>query len=160
VRNAVQRCDGSEGAYIISAYITFTAAASDSSSTSLLVYGEDTDDSSAFAVAKNDISSRTRTTTSVSWNSVSPWTSGNTYRTPDHRFIVQGLVNRVGWSSGNSLSILLNGISGNRRAKSYDNSTSQCPLLHIDYIVIEKPVRRRKQTPRAAPNNSNYSLES
>ena len=62
------------------------------------------------------------------------WTRNATYQTPNMSNVVQEIVNRGGWSSGNAMVFIISG-SGHRTAESYDGSTSKAPLLHIEYAA-------------------------
>lgn len=77
----------------------------------VVFHGEDVDDSAVLTSANFDISSRTNTTASVSW-SVPDWVSvsdeGAAQLTPDLSSIVQEIVDRLGWVSGNDMTIMLN----------------------------------------------------
>jgi hypothetical protein len=95
------------------------------------------DNAAAFTTSSYNVSSRTKTTASVSW-APSSWntvgTAGANERTPDIKDIIQEIVNRSAWSSGNSMVIIVTGTSGSRRcAEAYDGNSSQAPLLHIEY---------------------------
>jgi hypothetical protein len=72
----------------------------------------------------------------VGW-SPAAWTSvgqaGVDQRTPDIALIVQEIVDRPGWSGGNSLVVIITG-TGKRAAESYNGSSSGAPLLYIKYI--------------------------
>lgn len=133
------------GAYITSAYVKFTARDTESSAANLTVYGEAIDNSAVFTTGGSNISNRARTSASAAWNPVASWTLGTAYNTPELRSIVQKIVNRSSWTSGNSLSILFksNNTGSRRRARAYDDSTTLAPLLHVEYIVIQPPVATR-----------------
>ena len=57
-----------QGAYIISAYVTFTANNTDAGNFSTTVYGEAADNSSVFTTSSSNISSRSRTSAAVVWS--------------------------------------------------------------------------------------------
>jgi|GEM_PF-1973088 len=59
-------------------------------------------------------------------------TEGDPPQTPDIKTIVQEIVNRPGWIDGNAMVFMLEG-SGDRDAKTYDNSSGEAPLLHVAY---------------------------
>jgi hypothetical protein len=107
----------------------------DSQVPSLTIQGEDTDDAPAFTCSKRNISSRPSTTAAVAWSPV-PWTTvgeaGPDQRTPDMALVIQEIVNRSGWSSGNSLVVIISG-TGERVAESYDGDPGGAPLLHVEY---------------------------
>ena len=125
------------GATIFDAYIQFKVDETDSGATSLTISGEGRDDAPTFGSTHRNISSRLRTTTSVSWSPVA-WTTlgqaGPDQRTPSIASVIQELVSRSGWSNGNSLVIIITG-TGQRTAVSYDWDQAGAPLLHVEYTV-------------------------
>ncbi|MFC1600669.1 6-bladed beta-propeller, partial [Patescibacteria group bacterium] len=125
-----------QGATIQSAYIQFSVDETTSETTNLTIHGEDSDSPNTFSSSDNNISNRTKTSSSVSWNP-SSWTTrwddgGPDQQTSDIRSVVQEIVDRPGWSSGNSLVIMISG-TGKRVAESYNGYPSKAPLLHIEY---------------------------
>ncbi|MCW8884570.1 MAG: VWA domain-containing protein, partial [Motiliproteus sp.] len=133
-----------QGSTISSAVASFTADADSSDTTSLTIYGHDTDQSSQFSTTADNLGSisRPRTTASVSWSSsggLTAWVDGSTYDSPDLTSIIQEIVNRSGWCGGNSLSLILTGSAGLRIAKSYENDPSQAPQLDITYDPASNP---------------------
>jgi hypothetical protein len=58
---------------------------------------------------------------------------GATQRTPDLENIVQEIVSRAGWYSGNALAILIEG-SGHRTARAFDSDSAGAALLHVEYV--------------------------
>jgi hypothetical protein len=54
------------------------------------------------------------------------------YQTPDIKTIVQAIVNRTGWESGNDMSFIITG-SGYRRAYSVEGSSYYAPMLHVEF---------------------------
>ncbi|HYN87039.1 MAG TPA: FG-GAP-like repeat-containing protein [Ardenticatenaceae bacterium] len=123
------------GATITRAFIEFESDEIDSGATSLLFYGEASDRPAAFSYGSEDISSRSRTTASVRWEDVPAWTAvGSRQRTIDLSPIVQEIVNRSGWASGNPLAFIVTG-SGERTAKAYETAAEAAPLLHIEYTT-------------------------
>ncbi len=133
-----------QGTTILSASIQFTTDETNSGSTSVTVRGEDTDNASGFSGANSNISNRTLTTASVGWNSIPAWNtvgqSGTNQQTPDLTSIVQEIVNRGGWNSGNSMAFVVNG-SGERTAESYNGSAGQAAVLTImaDFTPVPMP---------------------
>ncbi len=128
-----------QGASISSASIVFTADETHSDDTDLVIHGQASDDAPAFDSADNDISARSQTSASVAWNNVAPWSTVHaTYQSPDLAPIVQEIVNRTGWSSGNSLAVLIDG-SGKRTAESYNGEPDMAPRLLVDYGSGQPP---------------------
>jgi len=48
--------------------------------------------------------------------------------------VIQEIISRPGWQSGNALAIIISG-SGTRTATAYNKSPAAAPLLHIKYTV-------------------------
>ncbi|MCP4276038.1 MAG: hypothetical protein GY779_06775, partial [Gammaproteobacteria bacterium] len=126
---------------ITNAYIDVTARHSHSEDTDITIRCEDTDDATTFTSSVNDISGRTETSVSVTWNSIPGWTEGSLYQTPDLSSIIQEVVDRPGWSSGNSIVILfeLTDPGGKRCIKSHDSSSVDAALLHVEYSGTDLP---------------------
>ncbi|MGB5927733.1 MAG: fibronectin type III domain-containing protein [Cyclobacteriaceae bacterium] len=128
-----------EGATVTKAYVQFTTDEATTGGSSLLIRGEDVNHSPAFSTSSFNVSSRTKTSASVNW-SPAGWSSvgasGTAERTPEIKGIIQEIVNRSGWSSGNALSLIITG-TGKRTAESYDGSASSAPLLYVEYTKEE-----------------------
>jgi hypothetical protein len=124
-----------QGAAITNAYVQFQVDETHTVATSLTIQGEDTDNATTFLNSKHNISSRPRTTASALWNPA-PWTSkgeaGPNQRTPNIASIIQEVTNRSGWSSGNSLVLIVTG-TGERAAESFNGDQAGAPMLHIEY---------------------------
>jgi hypothetical protein len=58
--------------------------------------------------------------------------AGIDQRTPDLSPVIQAVVSREDWSTGNSIAIIVDG-SGRRTAKSYDGGAATAPLLHVEW---------------------------
>ena len=125
-----------QGATITSAYVQFTTDETNSGTTNLTIRGEDSNNASAFTSSNGNISSRALTSASVAWNNVPAWNrvgqASSNQRTPDLKTIIQEIVNRNAWQSGNAMVIIISG-TGERTAESYDGSASNAPLLVVNY---------------------------
>jgi len=135
------------GQTISKAYIQFTAdpILGYSSSVTFTIQGEAADYSSAFTTAAYDISSRTKTTASVSW-SPAAWTAGAAgaaEQTADITSILNEIIARPGWNANNAISLIFTGASGIRRAESYEGGAAKAPVLHIecDGDVVNNDIR-------------------
>jgi hypothetical protein len=126
-----------QGATITNAYVQFTTDETNSGATSLTIRAEDENNASAFSESRYNVSSRRQTAAAVNWQPAA-WNSvglaGSDQRTPNLKSLVQEVVNRSDWNSGNSLVLMVTG-SGERTAESHDGSNSKAPLLHIDYTI-------------------------
>lgn len=99
-----------QGATIISAHLQFMADDDGDDPCQVTIYGEDIGNALIFdeSIAYN-ISSRTTTTESVVWD-IPAWVDldrGDAQKTPDLRAIIQAIVNRTDWVSGNAMSFQL-----------------------------------------------------
>ena len=89
------------GSTITSAIVTFTAYGNNSGTTcNITIKGEDVDDAATFSTIAN-FTGRVRTATSVTWSGLGSWSDNSTYPSADVATIVQDVVGRLGWSSGN-----------------------------------------------------------
>ncbi len=129
-----------QGATITNAYIQFTAndnLASSSGAVTTVIQGEDADNPVTYTNATtNNISARPDTTASVNWsipNWSTPNQSGANQRTPGLTTIVQEIVNRGGWASGNAMAFTFAGGAGRRDAESFDGNSANAPQLVIEY---------------------------
>ncbi len=124
-----------QGALITNAYIEFVAAESNTRKTDIVIEGQASDDARAFTSSDSDIAGPGRPTTDgrVEWNNVRSWSTGQKYQTPALTSLVQEIVGRPGWSSGNSMALILTKDTGSRVAMSYDGDSSKSPLLRIEY---------------------------
>ncbi|HET9460867.1 MAG TPA: cadherin domain-containing protein, partial [Gaiellaceae bacterium] len=128
------------GASITNAYVQFTAEeAPNSQATSLTIKGEAADNAAVFAAVNGNLSTRLTTTASTAWT-VDPWLNvGDTLlaqRSPNLSGIIQEIVNRGGWASGNAVVLLVTG-SGTRVAESFNKTgtVGGDPLLHVEYTT-------------------------
>lgn len=121
---------------IVSAYLQFTVDETSSESTSLTIRGEATGNANAFSTSNFDVSSRNRTQARVNW-SPAPWTqvgaAGSDQRTPNLAAIIEEVIGRNDWRSGNNLALIIDG-SGKRTAESHNGSPSAAPRLVINYL--------------------------
>ena len=124
------------GATISAAYIEFVAKESQSETTTLTFRAQASDNAPTFSGTSLNISSRSKTTASQGW-SPADWSSGQAganQRTADLSSVIQEVVNRSGWASGNALAIIVTGV-GHRTAWAYDGSPTEAPLLHVEYSL-------------------------
>jgi hypothetical protein len=131
------------GAIITSAYIQFAADEDDDRETNLIIWGQAANNATQFEAGLFNISNRPRTTTTASW-SPTPWLivgeRGPEQRTSDLAAIVQEIVDRPGWLSGNSMAFITEG-TGRRVGVSRNNNlanngflpTKFAPHLHVEF---------------------------
>ncbi len=121
-----------QGAKITDARLELTGSQDSVGSATLSIRGHASDDSPAYvaALSAHNIDSRSKTVENRTWI---PGTllTGDVY-TPNVTGIVQEIVNRGGWKSGNALSFMIAG-SGQRQVYSYDGSATSAPRLVVSY---------------------------
>lgn len=130
-----------KGAIITSAYIQFTvdATSKNASPCVVTIKGQAADNPVTFNPAtKFDITSRPKTSDSIIWTvSGSTWntvgSNGPDQRTANIASIIQGLVNRNGWASGNALALFMTG-TGTREVESADGNNPGAAVLVVNYI--------------------------
>ncbi len=128
-----QGVDVPQGATITSATLDFFAQGTSTGTASFTIKGIDEDDVATFAASTDDISSRSTTSAAVTW-AVEDWTtSGERYATDDISTIVQEIVGRGGWSSGNNMAFVVETGTGSRIADSYNSDPARGPRLTITY---------------------------
>lgn len=121
------------GATVLDAYVQFQANRSGSDSTTLTISGQAIDNAPTFTTTKFNITSRTRTAASVSWTPAT-WVQnahGPDERTPQLATVLQEIVIRPGWSTGNALVLIITG-SGKRIAESFDRLRFAA-VLHVEW---------------------------
>ena len=138
-----------QGSTINSAYIEFEVDETDTNNTRLRIFGQGADTTNQFELNSNKISTRTRTTATVDWTPPD-WTSVNDIeQTVDIASIVEEIIMRPGWVSGNSLVVMIeprsgcNNINCQRTATSHEENPGTAPLLVIDYtdpVVPASPI--------------------
>jgi hypothetical protein len=122
-----------QGATIQNAYIQFQCNTRTTAAASLTIEGQAADNPVTFAKITNNISSRPRTTANAAWVPA-PWGTvgahGSDEQTADLSSVMQELVNRAGWASGNAMVFIITG-TGVRTAESFNGTFA--PVLHVDY---------------------------
>jgi PilY1 beta-propeller domain len=120
------------GALITNAYIEFDVEQdANMNPVDLYIVGEASDDPAGFSATPHNISGRARTDQFIGWNPLLDWHMGEQHKTPDLRSVVQAMVGRAGWASGNAMVFMIQG-AGNRIANSYDGPGVP-PMLHLAY---------------------------
>ena len=129
-----------QGAYIKKAYIEFTVDAINKNTNpcELIITAQDADNPLTFDPNVNfNVSSRAMLSDSIAWSvSGATWNTvgshGEDQQTPDITALVQQLVDRSGWASGNAMAFFVKG-TGLREVEAFDGSAPDAPLLVIEY---------------------------
>jgi hypothetical protein len=124
-----------QGATIANAWVQFKVDETGSTATSVNVQGQADDNPLTFTTAANNVGSRPRTAATVNW--VPPaWTvvgqAGPGQQTPNLASVIQEIVSRPGWVSGNALALIVTG-TGRRTAESFSGDAAGAALLHVEY---------------------------
>ena len=85
-----------------------------------------------------------KVTTAVDWDNITAWsTNGQTKTSPDIATVIQELVNRSGWASGNALVLFWEDFEGRtsvdlslRSAADYENASYTEPTLSITWSLV------------------------
>ncbi len=127
------------GATITDARLQFHVDESSSGTLEVIFHGEDIDDSPVLTTADFDLSSRNKTSASVNWI-VPSWPTvseeGADQLSPDLSSIIQEIVNRPGWVSGNDISLFIDAWpdnSGERHAESAEGEPANAAELTITW---------------------------
>ncbi len=133
--------DVPQGATITAAYIQFsvdTSNGSDNGATQYTIQGEAKDNPLTFTNSNSNISIRPRTTATEYWNPPN-WSNseerGSDQKTNDLSSIVQELVNRSGWNTGQPMAFIFSTGSEKRDADTIEAGSANAPTLHIEYAT-------------------------
>jgi len=116
---------------IDSAYLKICAAASLSGTTvNTRISAEDVDDAPTFADNATEFDNRwaSRTGNRIDWDNIAAWTADVWYTSPDIKAVIQEIVDRVGWSSGNDIVLFWedfdnrSSVGAHRRGHSWDRA--------------------------------------
>jgi hypothetical protein len=152
----------SHDAVIDSAFIQFTDKAAEdlnSDPISLTITGQAADTAATYAATAANISSRPDTAAAVVW-APPTWidaAAGPDQRTPDLRDIVQEIVSRPGWASGNALAFKITG-SGSRRAWSCNGSAANAPQLIVQWTTATSLIATQQVNDLASLGTTNLTF--
>lgn len=136
-----------QGATINGAHLTLKAASSYSGTDcNTRISAEDVDDAPTFADDKAAFDARwaARTTARVDWDNIPEWTPGTDYNSPEIKTVIQEIVDRGGWASGQAIVIFWEDYEDRsthatdcyRTAYPWDVDPSYAPKLVIDYTEV------------------------
>ena len=126
-----------QGATINQAYLEWRSSGGTSNTTcNVIVKAADEDDAAA-PTDYTDATTRTRTTAAGTWSAVEAFVSFNWHNSVDLSAVIQEIVDRGGWVSGNHILLFVdeNSSSANayRDSISYDDDPASAPKLFVDY---------------------------
>jgi len=126
-----QSVDIAQGTTIQSAFIDFTHRIRRTNRTNAVISGLDIANASTFSTSSRDLSSRSTTSATVAWDGIPGGRPNTKFSTPDIKDIVQEIVDRSDWSSGNSMGFKVFTSRGTRYPYSRNSSTTRQPKLRI-----------------------------
>jgi hypothetical protein len=124
------------GELILVAEVQFTSVDSQKDATTITVWAEAADNAGPFSTGLWDIGNRDRTTTQTAW-SPGAWEieeRAAAQRTPNLAALVQEVIDRPGWASGNAVAFFLEG-TGVRNVRTRDHGVATAPVLHLTYTA-------------------------
>jgi hypothetical protein len=127
--------------------------------------GQDSDNAAAF-VDRTDYDARPRTTAQVDWDISTVWSVDSDYNSDEIKTIIQEIIDRDGWSSGNDLVIFWEndasaaGANNLRRAYSYDGSATYAPKLHVEYTPFSSSSLSSLSSDSSIDSQSSSSVSS
>jgi len=132
--------DVPKGARILSAFIQFWSRLTLATVTvNITIKAENADNPVAFTTAAN-LAARTTIANTVAWNNLPAWTINNPYNTPDLTAMVQAIVDRPGWISGNNIDFIFDDNAstvGSYRSPLGHTNAAYSPSLVVVYEYDE-----------------------
>ncbi len=122
-----------QGATITNAYIRMTSRSNRSGGQTRLIRGLAADDAPPWVAAAGFLAAAPKTAASSSWTHPY-WSYLKALRSSDISNVIQEIVNRGGWNSGNSLSLILDPTSSNYKAYAGNDSLRK-PELVVSYAA-------------------------
>lgn len=130
--------DIEQGSTIVSAYLQIMPYDDWPAGGTATVKGEAVDDAATFSDL-TDFDGRTRTAASVTWNP-GVWATGVWATSPNLASILQEIIDRPGWSSGNALVLLTAApIGPTHSGDSYDAEGENAPRLEVTWTLPVPP---------------------
>ncbi len=133
-----------KNAVIQSAYIQFSVDEADKNEDPFHVEikAEQTANAPMFTTVNGNVSGRTWSTNAVVWENIPSWTTEHetsvNQRTPELKEMVQEIVNRADWVSGNALGFALSG-TGCRTAESFEGAGAVETDRPTLVVKVQKP---------------------
>ncbi|KAH8065891.1 hypothetical protein JL722_279 [Aureococcus anophagefferens] len=132
-----------QGALIMDAYVEFTSTALEDGALSLDVRAEASDDALPYGWGADPLGPKDRDATeSVVLFETAPWAADETTRTPSLVYLVQEVVDRPGWGSGQALGLVFapSAGAGSRVARGFAGVYAEAgaPRLFVQYVRAER----------------------
>jgi hypothetical protein len=123
-----------QGATITDARLEVKGGGAYTGAVTLSVRGEASDHAATFGTGRYNLSSRSKTSAAFTWTPNS-WVQGGSYQTGNLAPVVQEIVRRPGWQSGNALALVIDGGGGTseRAVIAYGGKPEHVPVLVVSY---------------------------
>lgn len=123
------------------------------------ISAEDVDDAVEFAddAAAFDVRYGNHTTAIVDWNGIPHFVVDEEYTSPDIKDVIQEIVNRGGWASGNAIVLFWEDYGNNsdgdamRSSVSWDEDPAKAPTLIIEIPALPPPAKPLINKPLVNP---------
>lgn len=124
-----------KNAVITDASIEFEVDRQRGGTVSVNIQGQSSDNPATFQSTWRNISNRPRTAATVAWNNIPNLPTNSKVSAENLEPIVQELVNRSGWQSGNAMAFIITKRSANnyRSFETFDSEPVNAPKLRITY---------------------------
>jgi hypothetical protein len=146
------------GAGIVTAAVQFNSdqgfAGDNTTPLTLDVYAAAVDNAPSFGGNFVNLGALPHSATSVGWP-VPPWTvqqSGAAQRTPNLSSLIQEIITRPGWQSGNAIALLFAAGNGRREAESFDGNSARAAVLEIQFVTYADQALNVCMPPDLNPN--------
>ena len=138
------------------AYVVFKAKGTSTGSCRVRFVGERTGHSEPYTLSVNySLTNRSATRAVVDWSPENWPRADQPESSPNLKSIVQELVDHPDWSSGQAITLMIEGIAGTRRAWSYDGKEAgkNAPRLVIRYVAKGSAASRSSSTESNEPTS-------
>lgn len=146
-----------QGAFIEEAFISFNAQDQKHGKCKTFIYAEDVDNAQPFKEEENNISNRNMSSEYVAWEPDN-WNQGDINHSPSIAALVQKVVNRPNWESGNAMVFVYAKHEGHRDASTREEHLKKGPTLYIRYNLGDRDKRYLVKLNKNSLNKGNSVL--
>ena len=125
-----------QGATIQSAFLDFTTRNRNTSRANATIEGLNIANVSTFTSTRRNLSSQPTTNAIVAWDGIPGTARNKLFSSPDVATIVQEIVNRSDWQSGNAMGLVIKTSQGFRLPHSRNSSSTLQPKLRIQMQAV------------------------
>ena len=129
-----------KNAVITDAFVSLTSGDNQSGAVDARIFIENVTDSNAFSSGSGNISDREYHDSFVEWSISSSWNNLTTYNTPNISSLIQQIVDKDDWESGNYISLMLiddGSSTGFRSFHGFSSPGTSVAVLSVTYLSEE-----------------------